>query len=127
MYGAVDGKHIGIGNPSNSMYFNYKGYSSIVLMAVADSNYRFIYVNIGSYGKNRDSNIFKNCSLWSGIKNNEVRIPEEKCLRGTSPKVPYFLVGYEAFGLDRHLLRPYGGNNLTLEKKNFQLSTIQSL
>jgi len=90
-------------------------------MAVADSNYRFIYVNIGSYGKNCDSNIFKNCSLWSGIKNNEVRIPEEKCFLGTtSPKVPYILVGDEAFGLDRHLLRPYGG------KKNFQLSTIQS-
>jgi len=61
--GAVDGKHIRIVNPSNSMYFNYKGYSSTVLMGVADSNYRFIYVNIESYGKNCDSNIFKNCSL----------------------------------------------------------------
>lgn len=123
--GAVDGKHIRIVNPSNSMYFNYKGYSSIVLMAVADSNYRFIYVNIGSYGKDCDSNIFKNSSLWTGIKKNEVGIPEEKCLRGTtSPKVPYFLVGDEAFGLDRHLLRPYGGKNLTLDKRifNYRLS-----
>lgn len=123
--GAVDGKHIRIVNPSNSMYFNYKGYSSIVLMALADSNYRFIYVHIGSYGKDCDSNIFKNSLLWTGIKNNEVRIPEEKCLRGTtSPKVPYFLVGDEAFGLDRHLLRPYCEKNLTLEKKifNYRLS-----
>jgi len=119
--GAVGCKHIRIVNPSNSMYFNYKGYSSIVLTAVGDSNYRFIYVKIGSYGNNCDSNIFKNGSLWSGIKNNEVKIPEEKCLRGTtSPKVPYFLVGDEAFGLDRNLLCPYGGNNLTLKRRIFK-------
>lgn len=36
--GAVDGKHIRMINPSGSMYFKYyKGYSSIVLMAAADS------------------------------------------------------------------------------------------
>lgn len=41
--GAVDGKHIRIVNLLDSMYFNYKG-SSIVLMVVADADYRFIYV-----------------------------------------------------------------------------------
>ncbi|RVE51177.1 hypothetical protein evm_004142 [Chilo suppressalis] len=35
--GAVNGKHIRIINPLGSMYHNYKGYASVVLMAVADS------------------------------------------------------------------------------------------
>ncbi|CAK1587978.1 unnamed protein product [Parnassius mnemosyne] len=52
---AVDGKHIRIINPLGSKYYNYKGYSSIVLMAVADTNYRFVHVDIGSYGKDYDS------------------------------------------------------------------------
>ena len=51
--GAVDGKHIRLTCPLNSgsMYFNYKGYNSIVRMAVADSKYRFVYTDVGSYGE----------------------------------------------------------------------------
>lgn len=50
--GAVDGKHIRIICPrlSGSMFYNLKQYYSLILMAIADSNYRFIYANIGSYG-----------------------------------------------------------------------------
>lgn len=67
---AVDGKHIRIVNPCNSMYYNYKGFLSIVLKAVSDSNCRFIYVDIGSYGKDGDSTIFKECSLWKSMLSN---------------------------------------------------------
>jgi len=36
---------------------------SVVLMAVADTNYRFVYVDIGSYGKDCDSTIFERSTL----------------------------------------------------------------
>lgn len=75
--GAVDGKYIRIINPLGSMYYNYKGYSSVVLMAVADANYRFIYVDIGSYGKDCDSSVFKRSSLWTSVINNKLEIPIE--------------------------------------------------
>lgn len=124
--GAVDGKQIRIICPdySGSMYYSYKEYLSVVLMAVADSNYRFVYVNVGSLGKYCYSSIFKRSSLWTSIETNTQQLPDEKCLPGTeSPKVPYFFVGDEAFGLHKHLLRPYGGTHLTEEKRifNYQL------
>jgi hypothetical protein len=58
--GAVDGKHIGVKNPANSgsMSFRYKDHFSIIL-AVVDSDYRFRYVSVGSYGKDCDSSVFK--------------------------------------------------------------------
>ncbi|KAH7662557.1 hypothetical protein AAVH_43481 [Aphelenchoides avenae] len=58
--GAVDGKHIMMRAPANSgsLYFNYKGRFSTVLMVVADAGYRILYASVGSYGHESDGGIF---------------------------------------------------------------------
>lgn len=56
----VDGKHICIfySKKSGSLFFNYKDYFSIVLLAMVDANCIFLFVDVGAYGKEGDSSIF---------------------------------------------------------------------
>lgn len=88
-------------------FFNYKDYFSIVLLAIADSNYKFIAVDVGSYGKEGDSNIFKKSEVGKKIQNNTFNFPEPKKLPGTNDILPHFLIGDEAFALDTFMMKPY--------------------
>lgn len=119
--GALDGKHIRIIKPeeSGSMFLNYKHFFSIVLMAIVDSNYNYIFIDVGSYGKECDSNVFKETQFWKKLVDNTLNIPSPCSIINTNYILPYVFVADEAFALHANVLRPYGGNELTKEQKIF--------
>ena len=55
--GALDGKQIAPRKPkqSGSEYYNYKGFFSIVRMALVDANYRFLWIDVGGHGHMSDA------------------------------------------------------------------------
>ncbi|OXA64574.1 putative nuclease HARBI1 [Folsomia candida] len=67
--GAIDGKHVAITIPPNSgsAFYNYKGFFSIVLMAVGDADYRLSYIDVGSYGSEGDSTVFRNSAFGKAL------------------------------------------------------------
>lgn len=70
--GAIDGKHVRCRCPNNSgsLFFNYKKFFSIVLMAIADANVCFTVIDVGAYGKEGDSNIFKESNFGKKFYSN---------------------------------------------------------
>lgn len=50
---ALDGKELRIRSPprSGSMFYNYKKLLSFKVLAICDAFYRFMWVNIGDFGK----------------------------------------------------------------------------
>jgi len=75
--GAIDGKHIEIIRPqeSGSYYFNYKKTFSIVLMAIANADYEFIMVDIGSNGRVSDAGVFSNTLFYKNFQEKKLKIP----------------------------------------------------
>ncbi|KAF0713367.1 protein ANTAGONIST OF LIKE HETEROCHROMATIN PROTEIN 1-like, partial [Aphis craccivora] len=123
--GAVDGKHIRIINPakSGSDFFNYKHFFSINLMALVDSNYCFLSIDVGAYGREGDPNVFKKSPLGKKLYDRQLDIPLPKKLPNDDDGVeqPFVIVGDKAFALHENLLRPYPRKNLDLKKKIFNM------
>ena len=80
--GAIDGKHVPLINPFNSgsTYFNYKSFFIIVLLALVDADYKFVYVNIGYQGRISDGGVFKNSELYHLLVNGEINLPDSRQL-----------------------------------------------
>ncbi len=92
------------------MNFNYKQHHSIVLMAVADVDYKFSYVNVGGYGKDCDSNILQQTKFWTLLNERKLNIPNPEPLPPEGIKIPYVFVADDTFPIHENILRSYGGH-----------------
>ncbi|XP_065069830.1 uncharacterized protein LOC135694882 [Rhopilema esculentum] len=126
-WAAVDGCHIPIkcppgGQSSRKEYHNFKNFYSIVLMALVDAKYRFIWGSCGFPGNSHDSIILQSTSLWKKIKDGKM-IPEI-CQQIDAVKIPPLILGDSAFPFESFLMKPYTNAVLTKEQCyfNYRLS-----
>lgn len=128
--GALDGKHVAMKKPQNSgsLYHNYKGFFSIILMALVDADYRFLWVDVGAAGSNSDAQIWNDCELKDMMEEKTLQVPEDQPLPGTDVPLPYFIVGDDAFGLSTFLMKPYGRTrrNLTMNERIYNYRTSRA-
>ena len=118
--GCIDGKHIRVECPklSGTLYYNYKGFFSIVLMAICDANYCFTMFDLGQYGSNNDSGVLANSEMGQMFDSYLLNVPEDsKLTENHEETMPYFLLGDEIFPLKKWLMRPFPGKNATEEER----------
>lgn len=67
--GCLDGKHVRVRCPdaTGSIYYNYKDFFSVVLLALVDANYKFIAIDVGSFGREGDAGEFLLASTYINV------------------------------------------------------------
>lgn len=97
-------------------------------MAICDSNYRFLFVDIGAEGRQSDGGIWSRSSIGCAFARGDMNIPPSDYVC-EEHVLPYVFVADEAFQLTNYMMRPYPGKNLTKEKRifNYRLSTARRM
>jgi len=69
-------------------------------MAVVDSNYRFVYVNVGAYGKDCGFSMFQRTNFYRMLPDGRLNVPQPALIQeGSDVKLLFVLVGDQAFSL----------------------------
>jgi len=92
---------------SGSLYYNYKSFLSVVLMALVDGDYKFLWVDISGYGSIFDALIFNDSELKECLEDKSILFPELYPI--SEPEhdepMPYFISGDNAFGIRTFFIR----------------------
>ncbi|XP_071997851.1 uncharacterized protein [Engystomops pustulosus] len=124
--GAVDGIHFRVHQPphSGSKSFNNKKFFSVILIAVADTKYRFLAMDVGAYDSSGDSRVMEASLIKQKLLHEENSLPPPRPLPGTTQTLPFVMVSDEAFNVTPCQLRPFPRKGLDTRRRvfNYRLS-----
>ncbi len=124
--GAIYGKYVLIKCPKMSglLFYNYKGFYSIILLTLVDGDYTFLWVDVGQNRSSSDTQIFNHCELKEVNENRTIGFPPEDPLPKDDRLMPYFILGDDGFALKTWLMKPFSQRNMTDGQRifNYMLS-----
>jgi len=106
--GSMDGKHIQIQTPKSN-FLNYKSTFSIVLFAIVDADYNFIFADISCNDRISNGDVFKNTQFFKQLEENTLQLPPPDNLCDREKKVPYVFIADDTFPLRENIMKPYSG------------------
>lgn len=114
---------------TGSLNFNYKHTFSIVLMALADANYKFIFIDVGCKGRISDGGVFNRSALSQALQNNTLNIPPPRPLPKTNIETPFVVLADDAFALKPYIMKPFNfrGQDRAEHIFNYRLSRARRM
>ncbi|KAL4156128.1 hypothetical protein QTP88_000163 [Uroleucon formosanum] len=126
--GCIDGKHIRICQPARSgaLYYNYKNFYSIVLMAIVNHNYELIYVDVGKQGRISDGGVIQATTFYRRLQNETLNLPKPM---DCEEDLNVVFIGDAAFSIEEHVLKPFPQKSLNYERRiyNYRLSRARNV
>ena len=108
----------------NVFLYIFQGFHSIILLALADGDYKFIWVDVGSSGCSSDDQFFNTTDLKEAIEDGSIGLPAADPLPGDDRLMPYFIFGDDAFALRTWLMKPFSKRLMSFEERilNYRIS-----
>ncbi|XP_064080677.1 zinc finger protein 84-like [Macrobrachium nipponense] len=101
----------------------------IVLFGIANANYEFIYAEAGANGRASDGGVQSNSKFFEQLENDDITFPDPEDLPvGNYGKMPYVMVGDDAFALSENLMKPFMNRQLYFQGadiENIDTATVQ--
>ena len=101
------------------------------MLAVADANYNFIYLDVSCQGRISDGGVFNYTSLYEQMNRGTLGLPQPATLPGREIPVPYVFVADDVFPLSQNIMKPYPGHTPELHSQgrifNYKLSRARRI
>ena len=130
-FSAIDGSHLLMkclsGAPeAMKQYKNFRNFYSVILLALVDPKYRFIWASVCAPGNTHDSTLFQSTSLWEKITAGSI-LPQ-LVLEIEDQAIPPLILGDGAFPVRTWIIKPYGDAIVNEQKRylNYRLSRART-
>ena len=90
---------------------------SVVLQGVVDSESRFIFTDIGAYGKQSDGGTFSGSTLYHFLEDFESTLPKPPSFKRSGTAIPFAILGDEAYPLNTYLMKPFARKDMSCEER----------
>jgi hypothetical protein len=95
-----------------------------MLKGVGDSECRFIFTDVGAYGKQSDGGTFSVSTLYHFFEDFESTLPKPASFEGSGTEMPFVILWDEACPLKTYLMKSFARKDLSYEERvfNYMLS-----
>lgn len=94
-------------------------------MEIIDPEYKFIYNDVGGYGRNSDGSILEESAMVKRLEAGTLNVPQNAPLLGQENNTPMVIIGVEAFAMNPYFMKPFPcrqlKNNARLDLYNYRL------
>ena len=91
----------------------------MILLALADADYKFIKVSVAEYGSASNCEVFNESELKELVEGGELGFPNPEPLPGLTENLPNFFLGDETFPMRTWMIKPYSRMRLGQDERIF--------
>jgi len=106
------------------VFHNFKGFISIILLALVDTDYKFLWMDVGANGSMSDCVVFNQLEFMTELENGILGLLPPTTLPGDNTPLHNIELGDNVFPMRQWLMKPYSCRNMTNNEKifNYRLS-----